>query len=325
MKTFITTTICLAAFLAPPSVKAQQLPLLTYYREHHALINPGTLYYENYTSNNAQNLSAGASYRQQWFGIKDAPKTATMRFEHVLADKNMLYGAILMRDEIGLTDLTGGYLRYAYQIRNDKYPNSFLSGGLNFGFFQYRYQPWKGKTRDLNDLTALTRNQQGFMDVSAGLFMSNALQNEDVLYLGASVPQLLATNFTTDVTNAVTRYRHYYFLVGYYHFFGNESDPRFRSFVEPSVWLRYVPNIPLQIDANVRVNLSQFWVGGGLAMSPVGGVKFDLIHAEAGIRLPVGGDYDILKIGYGFDVTTNNASTRLGSTHEINLVYSFAK
>jgi hypothetical protein len=89
--------------------------------------------------------------------------------------------------------------------------------------------------------------------------------------------------------------------------------------------LRYVPNIPMQIDANMRVNLSAFWIGGGLAMSPEGGLKFDIMHAEAGLRLPGFGEASTWKIGYGFDITTNNASTRLGATHEINLVYSWLK
>ena len=193
------------------------------------------------------------------------------------------------------------------------------------GFFQYRYQPDKGKTRDPNDGVALTRQQQGFMDISAGVFVNNQLQNNDVLYYGVSVPQLLTQNFKSSTGDAFTRYRHYYLLLGFYHFFGQNDNPTFRSFVEPSVWLRYIPNVPLQMDANVRVNISQFWVGGGLAMSVLKPVRFDIMHAEAGIRLNIGGDYDILKIGYGYDTTVNNASQRLGATHEINLVYSWKK
>lgn len=312
-------------FFATPSVKGQQLPLLTYYREHHALLNPATLYYEYYTSNSAHDLSAGVSYRQQWVGVDNAPQTMTMRFEDILKEEQMVYGAALMRDDIGLTNLSGGYLRYGYFIPFDNYPGSFISGGLSVGAFQYRFDPSKSKTRDSNDPLATTVNRQGLFDVSAGLFMNIALKNDDVLYLGASVPQVVSLNFSTDTESALTHYKHYYFLIGYYHFFGDASEAAFRSFIEPSIWLRYVPNIPLQMDANVRINLSQFWFGGGLAMSPVGGFKFDIMHSEAGIRLPIGKESNILKIGYGFDITTNNASTRLGATHEINLVYSWVK
>jgi type IX secretion system PorP/SprF family membrane protein len=326
MKTFTIFCTLFFAFLGDPSVFGQQLPLLTYYREHHSLINPGTLYYENYASGSTSNQSFGASYRQQWLGIHDAPRTSSVRFEHVLPERNILYGAVLMRDDIGLTDLTGGYLRFAYQARSSEDPNStFFSIGMNVGFFQYRFQPWKGKTRDPNDLTAETRNQQGILDAALGVFFSKKLFQDDILYLGASVPQLVSTNFTKDISTAIQRYRHYYLLVGYYHFFGEKGSAVSSSFIEPSIWLRYVPYIPLQIDANVRVNIDQFWIGGGLAMSPVKGVSFDLIHAEAGFRLPLGGSNNLLKIGYGLDVTTNNASTRLGPTHEINLVFSRTK
>ena len=307
---------------AAPSVKAQQLPLLTYYREHHSLINPGAVYYENYTGNSAPNLSAGVSYRHQWIGVQGAPRTFTARFEHIMPDKNMLYGIALVNDEIGVTGLSGAYFRYAYQIRSEEHPNSFISGGLNIGFLQYRYQPDKGKTKDAQDPFTSYRQQQGVFDVSAGVFASNELQNDDVLYYGVSVPQLIAQNFAIGRDSALSRYKHYYVLLGYYHFFGDGGDPVFRSFIEPSVWLRYVPNVPLQMDANIRVNISQFWVGAGMAMTVSKPFNFDIMHAETGVRLNIG-EYNILKVGYGFDITMNNASTHLGATHEINLVYSW--
>ncbi len=319
MKTIFIFLICLSV-ATPPSVFGQQLPLLTYYREHHALINPGTLYYENYTSNSQQNISVGAAFRQQWVGIRDAPRTEALRFEHVLRDRNMLYGGVLLRDEIGLTDLTGGYLRFAYQIKLDD-ESSFISIGTNVGYFFYRYQPLKGKTRDPNDLTAYTRNQQGVLDFSLGVFMNKKFSENDILYAGASIPQLLTHNFTRELIDPVNRYKHYYALLGYYHFFGDDIDDR--SFIEPSVWLRYVPYIPLQIDANMRFNVQKIWVGAGVAMSPVGGVSFDIMHAEAGVRFLYNGS--VFKIGYGTDISTNNASTRLGATHEINISMAWIK
>ena len=164
------------------------------------------------------------------------------------------------------------------------------------------------------------------MDFSAGIFVNNQLQNDDVLYYGVSVPQLLTSNFGSSADNALTqRQRHYYLLLGFYHFFGQESNADFRTFVEPSIWLRYVPNVPMQMDANVRLNIQQFWVGGGLAMSVSKPFKFDIMHVESGIRVKTGGDHDILKIGLGYDITTNNASQRLGTTYEINIVYSLSK
>jgi type IX secretion system PorP/SprF family membrane protein len=303
---------------------AQQLPLLTYYREHHALINPATLYYERYTSENQPNLSAGLSFRRQWVGVADAPRTMTGRFEHILPDKNMLYGISLMNDAIGLSEITGGQLRYAYQIKFEQYENSQLSIGINMGFFQYRYKPWNGTLRQANDATGLNQSKQGIFDFSAGVFWSGELGNKDVLYGGASVPQLLAKSFSFDNSPATSRYQHYYVVFGYYHFFQG-GDLSSKSFIEPSLWLRYVPYIPLQMDANIRVNIDKMWVGAGVAASVEPKFRLDIMHAEMGFRLPLGGDYNTLKIGYGFDITTNNAAVKLGSTHEINLVYSWAR
>jgi type IX secretion system PorP/SprF family membrane protein len=317
MKSITYVCICFIPIMS----KAQQLPLLSYYREHHALLNPATLYYENYTSSNRPEFSVGASYRQQWLGVNDAPQTMTVRFEHILSDQNMVYGASFLRDAIGVTDLTGGYTRYAYQLKND---NNFISAGLSFGFFQYRYKPWEGKIKQPNDIVAGTPYSEGVFDVSLGIFGNLELREEtDMLYMGASIPQVYALNFANNSDNPIARYKHYYFLIGYYHFF--EKDPDFVSFIEPSLWVRYVPNIPIQLDANMRVNIRQFWFGGGMAMSPIGDFQFDVIHTEAGIRLPLGSNGNTLKIGYGFDITTNKASVRLGATHEINLVYSWAR
>jgi type IX secretion system PorP/SprF family membrane protein len=303
---------------------AQQLPLLTYYREHHALINPATMYYERYTSENQPNLSAGVSFRRQWLGVADAPRTMTARFEHILPSNNMLYGVSIMNDAIGLSDLTGAQLRYAYQIKFEQYENSQLSIGINTGFFQYRYNPLRGTLRQANDATGLASSKQGIFDFSMGVFWSAELANKDVLYGGASVPQLLAKSFSFDNSPASRRYQHYYAVFGYYHFFEG-GDLNSKSFIEPSLWLRYVPKIPLQMDANIRVNFNKLWVGVGAATSVEPKFSLDIMHAEFGYRHQFDGNYNTLKIGYGFDITTNNAAIKLGSTHEINLVYSWAR
>ncbi len=127
---------------------AQQLPIYSQYVLNGFMINPAMAGYDGYT---AVNLT----YRQQWLGFAEAPKTYSASFQTRLYRKshkivssplnrgNMLVpstkgrvglGAYVLNDVNANVGRTGLSFTYAYHIILD---NQQLSFGLSAKVFQY--------------------------------------------------------------------------------------------------------------------------------------------------------------------------------------------
>lgn len=302
------------------SSQAQQMPLFTQYREMQGVINPAAINYGFFTDQHKG--SVGVSFRRQWVDMPGPPTTQILRGEYFAADRTgvtILAGGYLMNDQTGPTGFTGLYGRIAGVITSDA-EFSGLSIGLAAGGVQYRVKTSEIKLRDLDDIRANQDRTQFYPDLSIGAFWYQRLDgvaDEDYIYAGASIPQIMALDLSvpTGVSSQevhLQRVRHYYAQAGWYHFFGEGS------FVEPSVWVRYVPNVPLSVDMNVRYQAANnFWIG-------LGGSIQGMIHAEAGVILGKNVGYDSnIKFGYGFDYSTRTYGPLVGATHEVNLSFAF--
>ena len=102
---------------------------------------------------------------------------------------------------------------------------------------------------------------------------------------------------------------HFYGLAGYHKSLNEES------YLETSVWVRYVKNVPVQADVNVQYQMSTaFSLGIGYSSNQT-------LHAEVGFTLGenMGWDNQAVKIGYSYDVPFNTLSPHFGAAHEINV------
>jgi type IX secretion system PorP/SprF family membrane protein len=299
-------------------VQAQQIPLFTQYREAQGVINPASINYDFFTDRHK--TSFGASMRRQWTEISNAPTTQILRGEHFMADRNgvsLLAGGYLMNDQTGPTGFTGVYGRFATVFTSDATFNG-LSVGLSAGAVQYRIKTSEIKLHDPNDIRALTDRMQIYPDIGAGIFYYQRMDgvfDEDYFYAGVSVPQLMGLDiqFANDNSKFSTRrVQHYFANVGWYHFINDNS------FIEPSAWVKYTPDVPFNIDLNVRYQMaSSLWVGVGTSLK-------GKIHAETGVILGKAmGMSSNFKIGYGFDYSFQSYGPYVGTTHEFNLGFSF--
>lgn len=307
-------------FITTQELVAQQLPLFTQYRENQALLNPASVHTDFISQSFlTPNNAIGLSYRHQWAGIRDAPRTFTGRYEHIFYDYNMLIGGAFIKDDTGPTGITGGYFRYAYQIELGSY--SFLSIGMSTGFLQYRYQSEKGVLRDPGDLTGLTNYNATFGEFTLGAFYKGEFGNDDKLYGGLSFPQLATFTITSTEEGAkANRVPHIYGLIGMYK---SVSDALGGIYIEPSMWIKYAGNAPVNIDTNIRFQITEnFYIGTGYAIDFADKVRGNNFHMEAGVLLYTS-DISIAKIGYGFDRSITTFGPRLGATHEINLTYTW--
>ena len=315
MNKLILAVICL---LSAVILQAQQIPLFTQYREVQGAINPASINYDFFTDRHK--TSFGMSIRRQWTDISNAPTTQILRGEHFMADRSgvaMLMGGYLMNDQTGPTGFTGLYGRFATVFTSDA-EYSGLSIGLSAGAVQYRVKTSEIKLHDPNDIRALTDRQQLYPDIGAGIFYyqrMDGLFDEDYFYTGFSVPQLMGLDIEfpdADSKFSTKRVQHFFGNVGWYHFVGDNS------FIEPSAYVKYAPNVPLNIDLNVRYQMaSSLWLGVGTSLK-------GKIHAETGVILGKSmGMSSNFKIGYGFDYSFQSYGPYVGTTHEFNLSVSF--
>ncbi|MCB9082661.1 MAG: PorP/SprF family type IX secretion system membrane protein [Lewinellaceae bacterium] len=299
-------------------VKAQQLSLFTQYRENMSVINPAAIDPDYFAFNN--NISFGASYRTQWTGLTGGPRTLTLRgnyFADQMSGVALMGGGHLISDQTGPTGFTGAYGRLAGVITSDPEYGG-VAIGISAGFVQYRVKASEIVLRDPSDVLGTVDQSQMFPDVGVGVFFYKSVgrgyYGGDYVYGGVSIPQVIGLDLTFQNDNGeffTKRVQHFYGLLGYYKFFDNDS------FLEPSLWVKYAPNAPANVDFNLRYQMpASLWIGTGASSAGT-------MHLEAGFVLGENvGMTNTLKIGYGYDYSFSTFGPTVGSTHEINLSMS---
>ncbi len=308
--------------LANAGVFAQQLPMFSIYRDQWNVLNPAFLS-NNYLINE-RNMSLGATYRRQWRGIEDGPETQVFNWEYVQEEHPITTGAFIVNDRAGVFGQTGVYGQFAYRMEMGRRTKQSLSVGLHAGLVQYRAKLSDIEWREPEDQISADDHLL-YPDFGFGFFF----HDDDKYYVGASVPQVfgMTTAFKTPEGKfPILRAPHFYAVAGGYipvSWFYSDN-----SFLEPSVWLRAAPHVPLSLDANVRYQISErFWagLGGGMyAGKPVAAA----LHLEAGSIVDgeiINRPGSQLKIGFGFDVPLGVYRSAFGGSAEVHVVYSWVK
>ncbi len=301
--------------------QAQHLPLFTQYRDQIGVINPGAFSHDYLLYDNP--LSMGLSFRRQWVQLESAPITQPLRGEYFYESGgavNPIFGGHIINDQTGPTGFSGIYGKAAALLSGDPFYGG-LSVGFNFGLVQYRINASEIQLRDLGDPVGDTDQSLLYPDVGLGIYayryIDDGFLDDSHVYAGLSVPQVFGLDLefmSENGTFSTRRIQHYYALLGLYKYFGD------LAYLEPSLWLKYVPGAPVNLDFNLRYQMNgSFWLGAG-------GSTAGTIHLETGLLL--GENYDLnnnFRIGYGFDYSFNTFGPAVGSTHEINLSYSIGR
>lgn len=299
-------------------IEAQQLPLFTQYRENATLINPAAM--ESDFLATAQNMTFGASIRSQWSGISGGPRTRVLRGSYINSNSSgaaILAGGHILSDVTGPTGVTGIYGRVGAVISPDP-EYSGISLALSGGLVQYKIDADEIRLHDQGDILAENSYSQLHPDVGVGVFLYQVLGSGNMLYGGISVPQILGLDLAFTDENGefgVKRVQHFYGHIGLYKFFRDEEN-----FVEPSLWVKYTPNAPINADFNLRVHLpGAIWIGSGVSTAKN-------FHLDLGFDLGDNVGFDnLVKLGYGYDYSFSPFGPFVGSTHELNLSISFER
>lgn len=290
--------LCCLVCLAPHKSMAQQDPLYTQYMFNTLAYNPAY-------AGSRDVLSIMALSRHQWVGFDGAPSTQTLT-AHSTVGKNVGLGFSILHDKLDPTRQTGVYFDYAYRLKiSDKGKLSMgLKGGFNF------YQ---------NTLSQLSTGSVGDDPALSGSDYSKFLPNfgfglyyySPKFYLGASAPKLMENklaNRDIETQGEVGKeVRHYFLTSGYV--FGISKEVK----LKPSVLARFTQAAPVVMDLNVNFLFKEkLWLGGFYRIQNSFGAIAQYQFTQQ------------FKVGYGFDMTTNELSNYNSGTHEIMLLYEFS-
>lgn len=309
----------LVAFISlAQCLQAQQLPVYSVYREQWGVLNPAA------TSNNYSisefTRTAATSYRRQFFGLTDspdAPNTQILNLEWLWEDMNSLFGGHVIRDQTGLLSQVGLYGRYAYQLKLGFYSPHIISMGLAMGIVRFE-SGVDGQVAFENVEQDIAPFNDYYVDFNLGIHY----QYKDKFYVGVSIPQLLGPESQLDGDGrdfSIKQVQHYYGVAGYYmpfDFFGWGDES---SYLESSVWLKYVPSTNVHYDMNMRyVNNQLFWFGLGGSSTGMGHVEAGLLAGES-----LGLLNSQFKIGVAYDQPVFTPLAQLGGSFEVNISYSW--
>jgi len=283
------------------TTKAQQIPQFTQYMFNNYISNPGVTGTFNY-------YQMKFNGRYQWIGMNDAPQTFSMSMHGPHSEKSMGWGGYLYNDITGPTSKLGFMGSYAYNmpINNDMR----ISGGLSFGFMQYKVDGSKlslGENADYTSDPAIFKTVHGTFtpDASIGFYLYSSQY-----FVGLSAHQLFGQKLKLySDPIGVNRLKQHIMLSGSYLISLNRDYQ-----IEPGLLVKFMFNSPFQFELNGKITYkNQMW----------GGLSFRLRDA---ISILIGYNYKRKYLfGYSFDYSFTGIRKYQAGSHEIMIGYLFDK
>lgn len=245
-----------------------------------------------------ESVSVTLLAREQWVDIDGAPSTQAFSIHSPIVNQRFALGAVILRDEIGVTEQTGAYLSYAYRIPINE--NTKLSFGLQCGvsFFDARFSEAFENDRVGVDVSESQPN------VGFGMYIFSKK-----FYAGISAPQLLENEFDKDNPDSDSKLvRHYFTTLGYVFELSRALK------LKPNFLVKAVDGAPVQFDLNANLLIHEvLWLGGSWR-------SFDSFDALVQFQVT-----PKFQVGYAYDFATTTELRRVnGGSHELMLSYRFS-
>jgi type IX secretion system PorP/SprF family membrane protein len=274
----------------------QMFPLSDHYLYNALTINPAFAGCQDA-------LSATISYRNQWVGFKDAPKSEILSVHTPVYNDRIGLGLLVERNSIGIfkeTSLIGNYA-YRMELRDGK-----LSLGLGFGVTLSNIAWNELVAADANDIQLMNNRASAVLPA----FSLGTYYYTKKYFIGISMPLFLSY----EIDKSTGKYKignpfsgsNYFFTGGYEVGIGHNVK------LLPSLLIKYHPNIAVQVDYNAQINFKdKFWIGFGYR-------NRDMLVGLLQCQLN-----DQLRMAYSYDFDLGRVGKYINGSHEILLNYVF--
>jgi type IX secretion system PorP/SprF family membrane protein len=288
--------LSLLAVTFPLNLLGQMFPLSDHYDVNALAINPAYAGCQDA-------LSLTASYRNQWVGFKDAPKSYILSVHSPVYNDRIGLGLLVENNSIGIFRETSFFGNYAYRMELGE---GKLAMGLGFGVTVTNIAWNELIAADPNDVQLMNSAKSGVLpNFSFGVYYYTKKY-----YLGISLPVFL--NHELDESTGKYKISNNFSGCNYFLSAGYELgiSPQVRFL--PSVLIKYHPDNPVQIDLNARISLKDLvWMGMGYRSK-------NMVVAMVQCQL----NYQ-LRMGYSYDYNFGDIGKYFNGSHEIVLNYIF--
>jgi len=282
--------------LFPLQLLGQMFPLSDHYMYNALAINPAF-------AGCHDALSATISYRNQWVGFTDAPKSQILSVHTPVDNDRIGLGLLVERNSIGIfkeTNLIGNYA-YRMELHDGK-----LALGLGFGVTVFNSAWDELFAADANDVQLMNNNTSAVLPA----FSLGTYYYTKKYFIGISLPLFLSY----DLDKSTGKYKignpfsvSNYFLTGGYEI-GISNNVK----LLPSLLIKYHPGNAIQVDYNAMVNLKdRIWMG-------IGYRNKDMLVGMLQCQV----NYQI-RMAYSYDFELGTPGRYMNGSHEIVLNYIF--
>ena len=254
----------LLLLLMPISLFAQQLPERSPFSELAFVWNPAMTAPYDY-------WEAAISYRQQWLGFDNAPRTATVAAQYPFLKDNMSIGGVFTHDRIQPLKYASLAFTYAYHLKLGLNTSDQLSVGASLNANQYLIDALEIVVTDPADaLIPVGESSSLNLNAGAGFFYSTHVtknvrrrnsrnkksSNQNAFYIGGAINQVFPSDLVFKESNNFANWKramHGNFLAGV-------ILPKEKIFLEPALWINYGnPNL-YDLNVNVKMEMPEkFW------------------------------------------------------------------
>jgi type IX secretion system PorP/SprF family membrane protein len=267
-----------------------------------------------------EQLNLHAFYRNQWTGIKGAPKTMSLAVDAIANDGNVGLAFQVSSDQIGAQKNLAAYADYAYRIRTNADGTSRLVFGLGVGVLQLGIDGALLNPNDFEQYQPVGIQNAIVPDARAGVFYSN-----DRFYAGLSIDNLVAHYIDIHRYAYIPQPKPHYYLTAGVLVPINEA-----VLLKPSFLLKDDRGGPTSLDINAFLILAEkFWIGGsyrtGVKLYNKSYLQKDLTNSNSAVAAIQIFPTDKFRIGYAYDFSIGPLQGYSSGTHEISIGFTFLK
>lgn len=292
----IKNIVSIALFLIFGALSAQQEGLLTNYRYHMNAYNPA------YVSPVGE-TAITSSFRQQWTGVEEAPRTMVVSFGTRLGEK-MGLGVSVMNDKTFIESQTFIGIDYSYKLQLSEKSELYL--GLKAGGNTYSVNTAGLETYNIQSDPSISSISDFNPNIGAGI-----LFKREALFLSLAMPRMLSTDRAENsngTATATVAKPHLYATVGYDLPLGNNGN----LMLKPSAMMRQVSGAPLSVDFNAMLSFNNDFELGASYRSD---------SAFAGlVNLSI---QKRLTLGFAYEVSTRSELASAKNTNELFMRFVF--
>lgn len=269
-----------------------------------------------------ERININASYRNQWTGIEDAPRSFSLAADALLPNERVGLSLILNAEQLGAQKNMAAFANYAYRLPLNEEGTTKLALGIGLGVRQSSLNGDMLKPKDVGDNFIPSGTvKQILPDMNAGIFFSTPN-----MYLGASVNNLIG-KYILDKRSLDFNFptpRPHYFLTG------GALIP-IEEFVidfKPFFLIKDDIKGPTVLDVNAFFLFKQkIWLGvgyrTGIKIYDKPALQDELSNNNALIGMTEIFINQRFRFGYSYDHSMSNLAGYAGSTHEISLSWNF--